>query len=204
MAHQVVVTEEHYVFKPETRKKLFILLIVGAVLFALGLVLAMSGAGHHEETKGGHAALQNSEFVASVQQHAAASEGHAPEHHETPAWKKRLFSSLWMNNVFFAGMGIIGLFFVAIQYAAQAGWSVGVKRIGIAMGTWIPIAGILMLILWFVTNHDIFHWTHNYLYGEKLTNGQPNPQYDSIINNKAPCAIIAADESSGFFNARAA
>ena len=81
-------------------------------------------------------------------------------------WKKRLFSSLWMNNVFFAGMGIIGLFFVAIQYAAQAGWSVGVKRIGIAMGTWIPIAGVLMLILWFVTNHDIFHWTHNYLYHE--------------------------------------
>ena len=186
MAHQVVVTEEHYVFKPETRKKLFILLIVGAVLFALGLVLAISVPAHHEETKGGHAALQNSELVASVQQHAAASEGHAPGHDETPGWKKRLFSSLWMNNVFFAGMGIIGLFFVAIQYAAQAGWSVGVKRIGIAMGTWIPIAGILMLILWFVTHHDIFHWTHNYLYGDKLSNGQPNPQYDSIIDNKAP------------------
>ncbi len=178
MAHQVVVTEEHYVFKPETRKKLFILLIVGAVLFALGLVLAISVPAHHEETKGGHAALQNNELVASVQQHAAASEGHAPGHGETPGWKKRLFSSLWMNNVFFAGMGIIGLFFVAIQYAAQAGWSVGVKRIGIAMGTWIPIAGILMLILWFATNHDIFHWTHNYLYGETLSNGQPNPQFD--------------------------
>ena len=76
MAHQVEVTEEQYVFKPETRKKLFILLIVGAVLFALGLVLAMSGPAHHEETKGGHAALQNNELVASVQQHAAASEGH--------------------------------------------------------------------------------------------------------------------------------
>ena len=187
MAHQVVVTEEHYVFKPETKKKLFILLIVGAVLFALGLVLAISVPAHHEETKGGHAALQNSELVASVQQHAAASEGHgAAEHHETAPWKKRLFSSLWMNNVFFAGMGIIGLFFVAIQYAAQAGWSVGVKRIGIAMGTWIPIAGILMLILWFAMNHDLFHWTHNYLYGKTLSNGQPNPQYDKIINDKAP------------------
>jgi hypothetical protein len=111
MAHQVVVTEEHYIFKPETKKKLFLLLIVGAVLFALGLVLAISVPAHHEETKGGHAALQNSELVASVQQHAAASEGHgAAEHHETAPWKKRLFSSLWMNNVFFAGMGIIGLF----------------------------------------------------------------------------------------------
>lgn len=180
MAHQVVVTEEHYVFKPETRKKIFILLIVGGVMFALGLVLAMSGAGHHEETKGGHAALQNNELVASVQQHAAASEGHAAaEHHETAPWLKRLYSSLWMNNVFFAGMGIIGLFFVAIQYAAQAGWSVGVKRIGIAMGNWIPIAGVLMLILWFVTHHDIFHWTHASLYHE-------GKDFDAIIDKKAP------------------
>jgi hypothetical protein len=187
MAHQVVVTEEHYVFKPETKKKLFIFLAVGVGVFILGLVLAMSGAGHHEETKGGHAALQNSEFVASVQQHAGAAESHAAAGHpETAPWLKRLYSSLWMNNVFFAGMGIIGLFFVAIQYAAQAGWSVGVKRIGIAMGSWIPIAGILMLILWFATSHDIFHWTHDDLYGKTLSNGQPNPTYDSIIDNKAP------------------
>ena len=180
MAHQVVVTEEHYVFKPATRQKLFILLGVGLGLFILGLVLAMSGGGHHEEG-GGHAAVNSTELVASVQQHAAASEGHGNAHHEeTKPWLKRLYSSLWMNNVFFTGMGIIGLFFVAIQYAAQAGWSVGVKRIGMAMGTWIPFAGIVMLILWVLTHHDIFHWTHNYLYQEG------GEQFDPIINKKAP------------------
>ena len=158
MAHQVIVTEENYVFRPETRKKLFILLAVGVVVFILGLVMAMSGGGHHESS-GGHASIQGSGMVASVDQHAAASEGHeGAEHHEATApWLKRLYSSLWMNNVFFAGIGIIGLFFVAIQYAAQAGWSVGVKRIGIALGNWIPLAGILMLVLWFITKHDIFH-----------------------------------------------
>jgi hypothetical protein len=181
MAHQVVVAEEHYVFKAATRKKLFILLIVGIALFILGLLLAMGGSSHTEPSEGGHASVQTNELVATVQQHAAASEGHGDAHHEsTPAWKKKLFSTLWMNNVFFAGIGIIGLFFVAIQYAAQAGWSVGVKRIGLAMGTWIPIAGILMLILWFVTKHDVFHWTHNYLYDEK------GSQFDAIINKKAP------------------
>jgi len=84
-----------------------------------------------------------------------------------------------MNNVFFTGLGIIGLFFVAIQYAAQAGWSVGVKRVGMAMGTWIPVAGILMLGLYFLTHHDIFHWTHSSLYHE-------GEGFDSIINKKAP------------------
>ena len=180
MAHQVIVTEENYVFRPETRKKLFILLAVGVVVFILGLVMAMSGGGHHESS-GGHASIQGSGMVASVDQHAAASEGHeGAEHHEATApWLKRLYSSLWMNNVFFAGIGIIGLFFVAIQYAAQAGWSVGVKRIGIALGNWIPLAGILMLVLWFITKHDIFHWTHADLYHE-------GGHFDPIISKKAP------------------
>ena len=182
MAHQVVVTEEHYVFRGETRNKLFILLAVGIALLVLGAFLAKSGEGHEPAGGGGHASVQSQELVASAQQHEAASEGHAeqPHHEGTAPWLKRIITTLWMNNVFFAGLGIIGLFFVAIQYAAQAGWSVGVKRVGIAMGTWIPIAGLLMLILWFATNHDIFHWTHSYLYDEK------NSQFDKIINEKAP------------------
>ena len=108
------------------------------------------------------------ELVLVQQQHEAASAGHAAAggHHETATWLKRLYTTLWMNNVFFAGLGIIGLFFITIQYAAQAGWSVGVKRVALAMGTWIPIAGILMLVLWFVTKQDIFHWTHTDLYHE--------------------------------------
>jgi hypothetical protein len=180
MAHQVVVTEEHYVFKSQTKNLLYIVLGVGLLFFVVGLFMAMSSGGH-DEHGAGHAALQNSEMVATTQQHAAASEGHAAEgeHHETAPWLKRLYSTLWMNNVFFAGIGIIGLFFVAIQFAAQAGWSVGVKRIGLAMGTWIPIAGILMLILWVITHHDVFHWTHSYLYHE-------GKDFDPIISKKAP------------------
>ncbi|HEY9045444.1 MAG TPA: quinol:cytochrome C oxidoreductase [Ohtaekwangia sp.] len=187
MAHHVEVAEEQYVFRPETRKKLFILLGVGIVVFLIGLVFAMKNGGHQEEHGGGHghaAVAEASKLVASADQHGAASEGHehaaaGAEHHEKPYWVRRLFSTLWMNNVFFTGLGIIGLFFVAIQYAAQAGWSVGVKRIPLAMGRWIPIAGILMLVLWFITSHDIFHWTHDYLYKE-------GPQFDKIINKKAP------------------
>ncbi|WP_236675814.1 quinol:cytochrome C oxidoreductase [Chryseolinea lacunae] len=138
------------------------------------------GAGATEH----HAAVATShDMVASAEHGAAASEGHhaeGGEHHETTYWVKRLFTTLWMNNVYFTGLGLIGLFFVAIQYAAQAGWSVGVKRIALAMGTWIPFAGLLMLALWFITKHDVFHWTHSYLYQEG------GPQFDKIINKKAP------------------
>lgn len=178
--HQETVAEERYVYRPETRKKLFILLAVGIGVFVLGLLLASIGGGH-DEHGGGHASLSNAELVASIQQDGKELQSQhvaAEEHHGSPLWK-RVKTSLWMNNVFFAGIGIIGLFFVAIQYAAQAGWSVGVKRVGIALGTWIPIAGVLMLVLWVVTHHDVFHWTHSNLY-------QEGPSFDAIINKKAP------------------
>ena len=180
MAHHVEVIEEKFVFTPETKKKLVYLLVTGILLFVLGVVLAMTGGGH-DEHGGGHASNASQEMVASVQQHEAASPGHeaaAGEHHGSPVWLKRVYTTLWMNNIFFVGAGIIGLFFVAIQYAAMAGWSVGVKRVGLAMGTWIPIAGILTLVLWFVTGGDVFHWTHSNLYQE--VGG------DDIIRKKAP------------------
>ncbi len=165
MAHQTV-ADEQYVFRPEAKRKIFILLAAGIVLVMLGLFMAMradnaSGAGHHGSLD---AAKQ---LVASVDHGAAtAAEGHhvEGEHHETPVWLKKLYTTLWMNNVFFIGLGLIGLFFVAIQFAAQAGWSAGIIRIPLAMGSWIPVAGALTLILWFVTKHDVFHWTHAYLY----------------------------------------
>jgi hypothetical protein len=96
-----------------------------------------------------------------------------------------------MNNSYFIGFGIIGLFFVAIQYAAMAGWSVGVKRVAMAFGNWIPVAGIITLILFFVVQHDVFHWSHSSLFAE-------GPEYDKIIAKKAPFFYWPLDGTSGF------
>jgi hypothetical protein len=185
MAHHITVADEQYVFTSSTRNRLFMLLAVGVVLFIIGLFSAMSGGSeesHGESEHHGAATVQSEKLTASAQQHATAEEDHASagEHHETAPWLKRLKATLWMNNVFFAGLGIIGLFFIAIQYAASAGWSAGVLRVPMAMGNWIPIAGILMLVLYFVSNHDLFHWTHEYLYDKE------GGQYDPIIAKKAP------------------
>jgi hypothetical protein len=180
--HSTVVADEQYVFRPETRNKLFYLLGFGILLFVIGLFFAIKDDGHHE----GHAAVQSQELVANAnanavdQEEAHATEAHAEGGHDAqPLWITRLFTTLWMNNIYFVGLGIIGLFFIAIQYAAQAGWSAGVLRVPMAMATWIPIAGILMLILYFTTGHTIFHWTHHGLYDPK------GPEFDPIINGKA-------------------
>ena len=114
MAHHINVEDERFIFRPEARTKIYILLAVGVVLFALGLVLAMNDHAEPAEHHGQLGTEVSKNLVASIQQHEAASESHAEaaheQHHEAGAsWVKRLKTTLWMNNLYFIGLGIIGL-----------------------------------------------------------------------------------------------
>ena len=154
-------TDEKFVFTASLKKKLAITGIVGVVLFVIGLIALMTGGGHEEASHGVEAAG-----------HAAA------EEHHGGSWITRVYANLWINNVYFTGVALIGVFFVAVQYVAQAGWSAPIKRIPLAFGNWLPIAGALMLVTWLVASHDLFHWTHEDLYVEG------GPHYDEIIAGK--------------------
>jgi hypothetical protein len=143
--------DQRFDFTASIKKSILTVLVIGAVLLGIGIVMAMTG-GHHEE--------------------GAAAGGHAFH------WYERLYASLWVNNVFFTGISIIGVFFFAIQFAAQAGWSAPILRVMLSLGNWLPIAGVLMLATFFVANHDLFHWTHSYLFDKN------DPQYDKIIDGK--------------------
>ncbi len=170
-----MVADEQYVFNAGAKKNLTILFVVGLVLFVIGVFMAMNSGHGHEE---GHASIEVSKSLVASAEPAAVAEG-GGEHHGSPTWLKRIYTSLWHNNIFFTGLGMIGLFFVAIQYAAQAGWSAPIKRVPLAIGHWIPIAAILTLVLWFVVKGDIFHWTHHDLYDKA------SPQYDKILDRKS-------------------
>jgi len=179
-----MIAEEKYDFKPETKRKIFILGVVGLLLFGLGVFMAMRTGEGHEGGHEKHASTEvTKDLTASVtpmvQDEHESHEVKAEGHHGSPVWLKRIYTSLWQNNIFFTGIGIIGLFFIAIQYAAQAGWSAGINRIPLAIGTWIPIAGVLTLVLWFVVKGDIFHWTHSDLFKEG------GADYDKVIAGKA-------------------
>ncbi len=171
-----MVADEQYIFKAEAKRKIFYLLAFGILLFVVGVFIAMNtgdhGAGEH------HASMEVTKSLLASTESAVAEDAEAEEHHGSPVWLKKIYTSLWHNNVFFTGLGLIGLFFVAIQYAAQAGWSAPIKRIPLAMGHWIPIAGILMLVLWFVVKGDVFHWTHHDLYVE-------GKDFDPILDKKS-------------------
>lgn len=167
---------EKFEFTAGAKKKLAITAVIGIVLVVIGMLITMGGNGH-EDSHAANEATQN--IVASTDTHKLTAEG--DEHgggHSSKTWLKRLYSNIWINNVYFTGIAIIGVFFFALQYAAQAGWAAGIKRVSESFGYWLPFAGLLMLAFFFIAGHDIFHWTHENVYDAG------SEQFDTIINGK--------------------
>jgi hypothetical protein len=80
--------------------------------------------------------------------------------------------------------GLGGLWFVLVQHAARAGWSIVVRRIAENMALALPVLGLLMLPVVFMGAHDLYHWT------------DPHALDDPMLKAKAPYL------NEGFFRAR--
>lgn len=65
-----------------------------------------------------------------------------------------------LNSYYFVSLTLGALFFSALQYVTQAGWSASFKRIPEAMGSWLPIGFFMFLIALFGV-HQLFHWSHH-------------------------------------------
>jgi len=160
-------SEDKFIISASDKRKLLIGGIVGVVLVIVGVVFLAMGGHHEAEAGGGH----------------------------TFHWLQRVYVNLWIDNVYFAGIALTGVLFLAIQYAAQAGWSAYIKRIPEAMGGWFPWAAGMTIILYFLTNYSLphfhlFHWLDHSLVEEG------NPNYDEIIAGKS------AYLNEGFFIGR--
>nr|MBK9652678.1 hypothetical protein [Bacteroidota bacterium] len=62
--------------------------------------------------------------------------------HPHQAW-----SNLLWNNFFFMGIALVMVFFIAVQYVAEVGWSVVVLRIPEAMSQWLFVAMPIMIVI---------------------------------------------------------
>ena len=143
--------DQKYEFSAGLKKSIFVVLGIGAAILLIGIIAAMTGGHDH---------------------------GHGEEAGHAFHWYHRLFANIWINNVYFTGIAVIGVFFFAIQYAAQAGWSAPLLRVFLAFGNWLPIAAGLMIVSFFLFSHDIFHWTHSYLFDKS------GAEFDPIIDGK--------------------
>ena len=129
MLEEKLVIDERFVFTSKAKNKVFTIIGLGLVLFVLGIYMVMSGGGHHEEAHG------------AVQAAGHAAEGHAEFH-----WTARLWVNLWHNIVFFTGIAVMGIFIVAYNYVAYAGWSAGFIRVPMAFGSFLPITDFVFRV----------------------------------------------------------
>jgi hypothetical protein len=180
--------EEKFIFSSEAKKRIFIFLGVGILLLALGIFFISRPETHghgHETTKVESAHIDNDKVVnknnpgkeIETTSQDATKDASVEGHHYH--WSLRLIKDLWLNNVFFSGIALIGVFFVAFNYVAQAGWSAAIKRIPEAFGNYLLVGFPLAVILFACFHHDLFHWTHGYLYDKN------DARYDEVLDGKS-------------------
>ncbi len=129
---------------------------------------------------------------------------------DTSAHHQRWWSNLLINGYFYFAIALGALFFYALQYAAEVGWSAYIKRFFEAMFAYLPIGAaviVVVLIAGQLHMHHIYHWMDHTLYHEFMVQegdtvryvdtleagAVANPNYDHIIANKS------AYLNAGFF-----
>ncbi|MCH8545862.1 MAG: quinol:cytochrome C oxidoreductase [Cryomorphaceae bacterium] len=105
--------------------------------------------------------------------HEAADHGHG---HDNRPW-----ASLLINNFFFLGISLGALFFLAVQYAANVGWSAGILRLLEGISGFLPFAGIIMVV---IVLSAMFHMNHLYHWTAEGIMDPESDYFDSIIYGK--------------------
>ena len=93
----------------------------------------------------------------------------------------RIWSNLLIDGFFFFGIGVAGTFFLAVQYAANAGWSVVFKRIMEAISAYMPIGALFLVVVWIASS---LHWNHLYHWMAEGVMDPDHEHYDAIIHGK--------------------
>ena len=97
---------------------------------------------------------------------------------------QRIWANMLVNSYFFVGIGLMGTLWMAIQYASEAGWSSGFKRVPEAVSQYLLVGGPILLVVLFAGSHSlglhhIYHWMD-----PELMNPESS-HYDSIIAGKS-------------------
>jgi len=86
----------------------------------------------------------------------------------------KAWASFLMHNFYFLAIAMGALMFYALQYVTHSGWSAMFQRIPLALGAFIPIAAVLMLVMVFGL-HSVYEWSH----AEAVAN-------DPLLQHKSP------------------
>lgn len=74
----------------------------------------------------------------------------------------RVWANILLNNIYFLGFALAAYFFISVHTVGQSGWQTSMQRVPEAMGTYLPVAAVLMAIL-LLGAKDVYHWTNEHL-----------------------------------------
>ncbi len=82
---------------------------------------------------------------------------------EDPIAQARFWGSLLQNSVYFLLVVNAAMFFICATTLAWGGWQMSFRRVAEAVSACVPvvgtICGVILLLICFGGNHEIFHWT---------------------------------------------
>lgn len=202
--HISEVKTEKFEFTGRSKAVVAAIFVIGLILTFIGLGQIKGDHASSNEAKEEHA-VEHSMDESSVPVHAASfREGHgseAPEHsaeeahgeHKEEAhgaeaahgshhesWLKRLWANLLLNSYYFLLFAVAALFFLAVNYAANAGWATLLKRIVESVSSYLPVGLIVMTAVLYLGRDYLYHWVE-YL-GKELQPGDAG--YDKILDGK--------------------
>jgi Ni/Fe-hydrogenase subunit HybB-like protein len=94
-----------------------------------------------------------------------------------PHAQARFWGSLLQNSVYFLLVVNAAMFFICATTLAWGGWQLSFRRVSEAVSACVPvvgtICGVILLIICFGGNHEIYHWTDT-----------AHVETDSILNFK--------------------
>lgn len=191
MGHHIIseVAQEKFEFTGRSKMIAILLLVVGIALAGFGAMQvknnwnAADTPAEHEQVEAtghdDHAEAAHAEDAHAEDAHAE--EAHAGGHGHEKSWTSRLYANLLMNSYYFMLFAVGALFFLAVNYVANAGWATMIKRIPEAMSSFVIFGLVLILATILMAKDEIYHWleyfSHNYAEGDA--------NYDAILESKA-------------------
>lgn len=177
MGHHLIteVAQEKFEFTGKSKMIAIILMVAGIALAGFGAMqvkkhwndVATTETVNEHGTTDAHATEAHSEST-----HAGT--------HEKP-WTSRLWANLLMNSYYFMLFAVGALFFLAVNYVANAGWATMIKRIPEAMSGYIIVGLVFLAGTIYMAKDQIYHWleyfSHNY--------AETDAGYDKILESKS-------------------
>jgi hypothetical protein len=204
MGHHIIkeVTQEKFEFTGRSKMIAILLFVVGAILATVGAMdvkkhwsenhtVATEEAATEtpavEEHHSTLASAQDAGHAEPTHSDEHATEAHSEDaghavggHHEKP-WTTRLWANLLMNSYYFLLFAVGALFFMAVNYVANAGWAVMLKRIMEAMSGYLLIGFLILFTVIVLGKDQIYHWVQYFAEG----NTSADAGYDRILESKS-------------------